>query len=100
MFQATILPIFSSTGLCDTACGIMHPVYNTSCITQFSAPEDGQNGCLKHVELIRIINKQLLLHLVGYLFYTLYKKLLKMLTYGWLIFVLVRNKHDLPFSTQ
>jgi len=25
MFRATILPIFSSTRLCVTACGIMHP---------------------------------------------------------------------------
>jgi hypothetical protein len=30
-----------------------------------NAPEDGKNNCPKHVELIRIINKQLLLHLVG-----------------------------------
>jgi hypothetical protein len=26
MFRATILPIFRSTRLCDTACGIMYPV--------------------------------------------------------------------------
>ena len=43
--------------------------YTTSCNTQSSAPEGGQNDCLKHVELIGIINKQLLLHLVGYLCY-------------------------------
>ena len=30
-----------------------------------SAPEDGQNNHPKHVELIGIINKLLLLHLVG-----------------------------------
>ena len=30
---------------------------------QSSAPEDEQNNCLKHVELIGIINKPLLLHL-------------------------------------
>jgi hypothetical protein len=26
MFQAIILPIFRSIRLCDTACGIMHPI--------------------------------------------------------------------------
>ena len=36
----------------------------TSCNTQSSAPEDGQNNCPKHVELTGIINKPLLLHLV------------------------------------
>jgi len=45
--------------------------YTTSCNTQSSAPEDGQNNCLKHVELIRITNKPLLLHLVGCLYYLL-----------------------------
>ena len=34
-------------------------------VTQSIAPEDGQIGCPKHVELIGIINKPLLLHLVG-----------------------------------
>ena len=43
--------------------------YTTSCSTQSSAPEDGQNNCPKHVELIVIINKPLLLHLVGCLCY-------------------------------
>jgi hypothetical protein len=38
-------------------------------VTQSSAHEDGQNNCLKHVELTGIINKQLLLHLVGCLYY-------------------------------
>jgi len=33
MFRAIILPIFRSTRLCVTACGV----------TQSSAPEDGQN---------------------------------------------------------
>ena len=32
----------------------------TSCNTQSSAPEDGQNNCPKHVELTGIINKQLI----------------------------------------
>ena len=39
--------------------------YITSCNTQFSAPEDGRDHRPKHVELIGIINKPLLLHLVG-----------------------------------
>ena len=43
--------------------------YTTSCNTQSSAPEDGQNNCPKHVELTGIINKSLLLHLVGCLYY-------------------------------
>ena len=82
MFRAIILPIFRSTRLCVTACAIMyqrccrppagnivgalhHKLYNT----QSSAPEDGQNNCPKHVELTGIINKPLLLHLVGCLYY-------------------------------
>ena len=36
---------------------------------QSSAPEDGRNYRPKQVELIEIINKPLLLHLVGYLYY-------------------------------
>ena len=43
--------------------------YTTSCNTQPSAPEDGQNICPKHVELTGIINKPLLLQLVGCLHY-------------------------------
>ena len=43
--------------------------YTTSCNTQYSAPEDGQNNCPKHVELTGIINKPLLLHLIGCLYY-------------------------------
>ena len=43
--------------------------YTTSCNTQTSAPEDGQNNFPKHVELTGIINKPLLLHLVGCLYY-------------------------------
>ena len=38
-------------------------------VTQSSAPEDEQNNFLKHVELTGIINKPLLLHLVGCLYY-------------------------------
>ena len=43
--------------------------YTTRCNTQSSALEDGQNNCPKHFELIGIINKPLLLHLVGCLYY-------------------------------
>ena len=39
--------------------------YTTSCNTQSSAPEDARDQRPKHVELIGIINKPLLLHLVG-----------------------------------
>ena len=46
--------------------------YTTSCNTQSSVPEDGQNNCPKNVELTGIINKPLFLHLVGCLYY-LYK---------------------------
>ena len=38
-------------------------------VTQSSVPEDGQNNCPKHVELTGMINKLLLLHLVGCLHY-------------------------------
>ena len=43
--------------------------YTTSYNTHSSVPEDGQNNCPKHVELTGIINKPLLLHLVGFLYY-------------------------------
>jgi len=46
--------------------------YTTGCNIKSSAPEDERNYRLKHVELIGIINKPLLLHLVGCLYY-LYK---------------------------
>ena len=38
-------------------------------VTQSDAPEDGQNNYPKHVELTGIINKPLLLHLVGCIYY-------------------------------
>ena len=43
--------------------------YTKSCSTQSSVLEDGQNNCPKHVEFTGIINKPLLLHLVGCLYY-------------------------------
>jgi len=45
--------------------GIIPVHYTTSCNTQSSAPEDGCDQCPKHVKLIGITNKPLLLHLVG-----------------------------------
>ena len=80
MLREIILPIFRSTRLCVTACGIIHPRccrpatswvhhYTASCSTKSSAPEDRQNNCPKHVELAGIINEPLLLHLVGCLYY-------------------------------
>jgi len=84
MLRAIILPIFRSTRLCVTACGLMHPrccrpvAWNlcflavTSCNTKSSALEDERNNRPKHVELIGIINKPLLLHLVGV--YIIYNK--------------------------
>jgi len=45
--------------------------YTTSCNTQSSAPENGRDQRPKHVDLIGIINKRLLLHLVGvYIIFT------------------------------
>ena len=43
--------------------------YTTSCNTQSRVPEDGQNNCPKHVEVTGIINKPLMSHLVGCLYY-------------------------------
>ena len=43
--------------------------YTTICKAQYSAPKDGKNNCPKHVELIGIMNKPFLLHLVGCLYY-------------------------------
>jgi hypothetical protein len=51
VLRAIILPIFSSTRLCVTGCGKLHPRcyrpatswvhYTTNCNTQASAAEDG-----------------------------------------------------------
>ena len=51
---------------CRPATSSVH--YTTSCNTQPSVPEDGRDQRPKHVELIGIINKLLLLHLVGVYF--------------------------------
>ena len=54
---------FQATGRQHRGCIIPQAV------TQSSAPEDGRNHGPKHGELIGIINKPLLLHLVGCLYY-------------------------------
>ena len=82
MFGGIILPILRSTRLCVYSLWYNAPTMlpagtgrqHRGCIipqvvTQSSAPEDGQNNCPKHVELTGIINKSLLLHLVGSLYY-------------------------------
>ena len=64
MFRAIISPILRSTRLCLwynaptmlPAGSIVGALYHTL-YTQSSAPEDGRNYRPKHVELIEIINK-------------------------------------------
>ena len=72
MFRANILPIFRSTRwVLSThdvagqwpATSLVHNT--TSCNTQSGAPEDVRDQLPKHVLLIGIINKPLLLLLVG-----------------------------------
>jgi len=43
--------------------------YSTSCNTQSNAPEDWRNNRPKLLEMIGIINKSLLSHIVGNLYY-------------------------------
>jgi hypothetical protein len=84
MFRAIILPIFMSTRLCVNSLwynaptmlpdGSYQPATSwvhciKSCNTQSSAPEDGRDHRPKHIELTGIINKLLLLHLVGCVYY-------------------------------
>ena len=88
MFREIISPIYRSTRLCVIACSIMHPLQCrpiawkrsssasrlpigniVGALYQSTAPEDGRNNRPKHVELIGIINKPLLFHLVGCLYY-------------------------------
>ena len=59
---------YSSTSFRLPAGNVVGALYH-KLQTQYSAPEDGRNYRTKHVELIGIINKPLLLHLVGCLYY-------------------------------
>jgi len=52
-----------------TVCGITHRRCCQQTATQSSAPEDERNYRPKHVELIEITNKLLVLLLVGCLYY-------------------------------
>ena len=63
MFRAIILPILRSARLCITACGIMHP---RRCRPGSLEVEELSSSASR---LIEIINKLLLLHLVGCLYY-------------------------------
>ena len=56
-------------GGCIIPQAVTHNLKVLHCNTQSSAPEDGENNCPKHVLLSVIINKPLLLHLVGCLYY-------------------------------
>jgi len=82
MFRAIILSIFKNTRLCVNSVWFNAPKilpadraaaswvhYTTNCNTQSSVPENEQNNYPKRVELTGIINKPLLLHLVGCLHY-------------------------------
>ena len=82
MFRAIILPIIRYTRLCVNSLWYNAPTMlpatgrqHRGCIipqavnTQSSAPEVGQNNCPKYVELTGIINKPVLLHLAGCLYY-------------------------------
>jgi len=51
------------TGCCRPVASWVH--YTTNCNTQSSAPEDWRIQRPKDVELFGIVNKPLLLHLVG-----------------------------------
>ena len=66
--------------------------YTTSCNTQSSAPEDEQNNFPKHVELTGIINKPLLLHLVGCLYYLYQRCTVKQIS-GNEIYLLIKYVH-------
>ena len=69
-FRAIILPILRNARLCVTACGIKHPrCYRPVADNIVGAPEDGKNNPPKFVDLTGIINKPLLLRLVGCLYY-------------------------------
>ena len=65
-------------------------------VTQSSAPEDGQNNFLKHVELTGIINKPLLLHLVGCLYYLYQRRTVKQISDNE-IYLLIKYIKSVPW---
>jgi hypothetical protein len=86
MFRAIVSFILRSTRLCFNSVWFKHrrccswwhvtSLQHRRCtipqdvqITHSSAPEDGRNYRPKHVELIEVINKLSLLHIVGCLYY-------------------------------
>ena len=60
--------------------------------TQSNALDDGQNHRPKHVELIEIINKPLLLHLIGCLYYW------RIIGFEWLLKTKIRRVHEIAKS--
>jgi len=70
--------------------------------TQSSAPEDGRNYRPKHVELIVITNKLLLLHLVGFLYYYCYFFSSQSTNSFWTAFIIsiVRHNNVVSFPTH
>ena len=67
--------------------------YTTSCNTHSSAPEDGQINCPKHVQLIGIINKPLLLHQVGCLYYLYQWCTVNIVASSWLSILFISMMH-------
>ena len=72
--------------------------YTTNCNTQSSAPEDGRNQHPKHVELIGIINKLLLLLLVGV--YVIYFSLFMLSLSNTIIISVYSKLHCIFFNTN
>ena len=69
-FRQQFLPERASMLRCRPPAGNIVGALYHKLNTHSSAPEDAQNNFPKHVELTGIINKPLLLHLVGCLYYS------------------------------
>ena len=106
MFRAMISPIFRSTRLCYClwynaptmlpATGRQHRgCIIPQAVTQSSAPEDGRNHRPKHVELIGIISKRLLLHLVGCLRILLHQRASLTVQQQMMMINNVHNRHTI-----
>ena len=61
--------MFTACGVRTSPAGSFFGTLYHELLTQSSAPEDGRNYRPKHVELVGITNKLLLLHRVGCLYY-------------------------------